>query len=180
MARKEVIDAAQTKEGQLEALEERRQPDDSRLSPSPPAAAASAVRAALRLHRRRRQRPLPIERRRTAAPEKTPSQRSTPTAKAREAAAPGVPPAPTRHPPRPPPPSRDVARPPPRRELLQQRPTRATWAFRVWPRPRPTATASSERIMSWRRASRIRVRPPPGAADDVADATPAVPCCTLV
>ena len=45
------------------------------------------------------------------------------------------------------------------RELRQQRPTRATWAFRARrPRPRPTATASSERTMSWRRASRIRVR----------------------
>ena len=47
----------------------------------------------------------------------------------------------------------------PGRELRQQCPTHVTWAFQARRRrPRPTATASSERIMSWRRASRIRVR----------------------
>ena len=46
-----------------------------------------------------------------------------------------------------------------RRELRQQCPTHVTWAFRARRRrPRPTATASSERTMSWRRGSRIRGR----------------------
>ena len=69
-----------------------------------------------------------------------------------------------------------------RRGLRQQCPTRATWAFRARrPRPKPTATANSERTMSWRRASRIRGR---STASGLRTMSPtrragrsALPCC---
>ena len=90
----EVVDAAQTKEGQLEALEERHRPDDDRgrfVAEPPPATAPAGPAARLRAAAAARHAPPSADEkaRRTAARlEKTPSQRSTPTAKAKEAAVP--------------------------------------------------------------------------------------------